>query len=367
MRLNDFRRVYSQQRVRSVSAILPTFFGYYDENDKYQGLMPAAVVFRETGPFLIEYAVAAATPDGAVSGAVHVWQVAHEDMTRVFTEVELEVTADLTLSTKRPAPLFFLRHHAFNPMAFMRFAYTGQDGKPVEGELTYKRTVVVNGVPLGEHPFACLYRASNALDQGLPCSDITGNAGFVLLDWDVKFGDPVIRPGCYAFCTGADDEPDGAYARDVALVPREPVSVLPAGSQINYSAVQMVWGDNSSDATVMEQERRRWALDPFAVVASIGEVESTAPPHVIAADGRVECEVSGGADWVPIRVSALDPGLPLHVRQFDAEGFHDLGPGALGEPWYNAWPMDDEEGKCGFTFLVKMPADGAPVKLAVWQ
>ena len=56
---------------------------------------------------------------------------------------------------------------------------------------------------------------------------------------------------------------------------------------------------------------------------------------------------------------------PLHVRQTDASGARELGPGAPDEPWYNAWP--DADGKCGFTFLVKMPDAGGSVKLEVWQ
>jgi hypothetical protein len=365
LRVNDFRRIYSQLRVRSVSAILPTFFGYWDSDGDYQGLMPGFVSFRETSPFLTEYTVDATTRDGAVKGTLRVWQAAHEDMTRIFTEVSLRVTKPIRLSTDRPAPLFFLRHHAFNPMAFKRFAYTAADGSTRTGELTYERTIVESGAPLGPHPFACIYRADNPIDQGIPCSDITGNSGFVLLEWDVRSGGRKVKPGLYAFCTGAGDEEDGAYARDIAVVPTERVSEIPAGSRVHYRAVQMVYGDNSSDYGPMEVERERWALDPLRLSAKVGKVVSSDPPEIRAKNGRIEATIGGGTDWLSVRVRGFEAGKPLHVRQTDSSGTRDLGPGDPDEPWYNAWPAAG--GKCGFTFLVKTGAEGGAVRIEVGQ
>ena len=364
LRVNDFRRIYSQIVSRSVSAILPTFFGYWDAAGAYQGLMPGHVSFRETGPFLTDYTIGAATADGAVSGALRVWQAAHADMTRIFTEVSLDVTRDIDLSSEQPAPLFFLRHHAFNPMAFGAYAYTAEDGSPRAGELTYARTVVENGTAMGEQPFAAIYAATNGLDNGLPCSDITGNSGFVVLDWDVELGGEPVRPGAYAFCTGEGD-PDGAYARDVAVVPTERLTRVPAGSHVRYRAVQFVYGDAESDHAPAVLERERWALRPLTVEATVGTVVSSDPPEIAAADGRVEATLSGGADWVPVRVSGFDASRPLRVEQTDSTGARTLGPGAEGEPWYNAWTAED--GTCGFTFLVKTDPTGEPVKLVIRQ
>jgi hypothetical protein len=327
--------------------------------------MPGFVTMRETGPFLADYTVDTATRDGAVSGTLRLWQAPHSDMTRVFTEVTLHVNRTVRLDAQHAAPLFFLRHHAFNPMAFMRFAYTQANGSAHDGALSYARTVVENGSPMGNLPFGCLYRASNALDQGLPCSDITGNPGFVILDWDVTLGGRKVKPGCYAFCTGQDDTIDGAYARDVAIVPTEVPSELREGSVIHYRAVQMVYGDNSSDYATMERERTRWALNPLRATAKVGSVVSSDPPEFRAAGGKIEAEVSGGTNWIPLRVRGMTAGKRLHVRQTDAAGVRELGPGAPDEPWYNAWP--DADGACGFTFLVKMPEGGGAVKLEIWQ
>lgn len=365
LRLNDFRRIYSQIHVRSVSAVLPTFFGYWDESGQYQGLMPGFVTMRETSPFLADYTVEAATRDGAVSGSVRVWQAPHDDMTRVFTEVELRADRAVRLQPGREGPLFFLRHHAFNPMAFMRFAYTQPDGSTRAGDLTYRRTVVANGAPMGEFPLACLYRASNPIDHGIPCSDITGNPGFVILDWDVRLGDRPVSPAAYVFCTGAEDTTDGAYARDIAVVPTEAADAIPEGSVIRYRAVHMVWGDNASEPEVMERERERWALRPLRVSAQVGEAISAEPPEFRAVGGSAEVEISGGWGWIPVRVRGMTPGKPLRVIHTDAQGSRELGPGAPDEPWYSAWP--DAEGTCGFTFLVEMPDDGGSVRLLIEQ
>jgi hypothetical protein len=363
LRVNDFRRIYSQLVKRSVSAILPTFFGYYDAEDRYQGLMPGEVEFIESGPFLTEYRVQAATEDGAVTGEVRAWQAAQADMTRLFTEVSLDVQSEVQLSPTREAPLFFLRHHAFNPMAFMQYAFTGETGTQA-GDLTYARTVVENGTPMGEQPFGCLYRASNGLDDGVPCSDITGNPGFVVLAWDVQIGGEPVPPGAYVFCTGAED-PDGAYARDMAIVPRRVVRELPAGSHIRYLAVHLVCGDNASDHALMEQEREHWRRAPLTVTASEGTVASNCPPTFETESGRIEAQIEGGTDWLPVRVSGFGAGKPLCVRQTDSTGARMLGPGAADEPWYSAWPAG--EGRCGFTFLVRADPTGAPVRIEAWQ
>ena len=371
LRLNDFRRHGAQIRVRSVSAVLPVFFGYYDVAGVYHGLMPGAARFRETGPFLVDYTVEAATADGAISGQVRIWEAAHADMTRLFTTVDLRANREVRLDAAAPAPLFFLRHHCFNPMAFRRFAYTAADGATATGPLDFVPATGANGEPLGLQPFACAYRADNGLDQGLPCSDITGNPGFVLLDWDVRFGDRAIAPGLYAFSTGANDAQHGDYARDVAVVPvgqvPRPVPswlrMIPEGSTIRYSAVQMVFGDNASEPDVMERERACWALRPLTVAAEVGEVLSQWPPEVRAVGGRIECELRGGTDWVPLRLSGFASAGPLGVQQLVGGTWRDLGPAMPGEPWYNAWPAGD--GTFGYTFLVKTDPALAPILLRV--
>jgi len=79
----------------------------------------------------------------------------------------------------------------------------------------------------------------------------------------------------------------------------------------------------------------------------------------------VQASISGGTGWMPVRVRGLVAGKRLRVRQADAVGVRELGPGAGDEPWYSAWP--DTDGACGFTFVIRLPDTGGPVRLTVWQ
>jgi hypothetical protein len=127
----------------------------------------------------------------------------------------------------------------------------------------------------------------------------------------------------------------------------------------------MVWGDNTSDETVMQAERARWALQPLRVAAAVGRVVSHDPPEVAAQQGHARLTLTGGTDWLPLRIGGMTPGKPLHVRQTDAGGSRDLGSAAPGEPWYSAWPQ--RSGRCGFTLLVRRPDGTGPVHLEAWQ
>jgi hypothetical protein len=101
------------------------------------------------------------------------------------------------------------------------------------------------------------------------------------------------------------------------------------------------------------------------VEANVGTVLATDPPEIAAAGGRIVAEVSGGTDWLPVRLAGFDPGRPLSVRQTDSTGARMLGPGTPEEPWYSAWPAG--AGRCGFTVLVRTDPGGGVVGLEAWQ
>ena len=79
------------------------------------------------------------------------------------------------------------------------------------------------------------------------------------------------------------------------------------------------------------------------------------PIHVHAADGRATLDISGGCDWLPVRVSGLDTltGRTTTVSQGDSKAA--VGADSPGAPWYNAWP--DDQGGYGVTFLVRQETD----------
>jgi len=364
LRINDFRRHYRDLRVRSVSAILPTFFAYYDADDRYQGLIPQEVRIREAGPLLAEVTIAARTADGRVAGDIRLWEVPCSDVTRLFAEVALVVKQDLRLSSLRPAPLFLLRHHAFNPMAYRRFAAWVEPGRVYDGELDFTPHIGANGMPLAEHPFGCLYQASNPIDQGIPCSDIVGNPGWVLLDIGTRLGDAPLPVGLYAFGTGANDTENGDYARDLAVVPAPRLGLIPAGTVIKYRAVQVIYGDNGSDYAPLLAERKAWCEKPLRLEARVGSVASEFPPQLRCDNDVAEFTLTGGTDWMAVRVGGFRHSGGLAVFQIGADGAAaPLSHVRYGEPWYIAWP--DGEERIGYTFLVKLPSDGSRLRLRV--
>jgi len=361
--INDFRRHYRDLKVRSVSAILPTFFGYYDAADRYHGLAPGEVRIEEAGPLLAEVSIACHSDDGLVVGEVRLWEVPCSDRTRLFADVALQVKQDVQLSAKRPAPLFLLRHHAFNPMAYRRFAAWVAPGELRVGELNFVPQVVANGVALGAFPFGLLYEASNPIDQGIPCSDISGNPGWVLLDAEARVNDKPLALGLYAFATGANDSASGDYARDLAVVPAARLDVLPAGTLIKYRALQLVFGDSKSDYTPMMAERQAWAVNPLRVEVTKGKLVSHDPPQLTAVRDAAQFSLSGGTDWMAVRVGGFSRVGRLVV--LTATGFAKGAPmphAREGEPWYVAWP---DGGRVGYTFLVKLPGDGSRLRLHV--
>jgi hypothetical protein len=364
LRINDFRRIYSKIVSRSVSASLPTFFAYVDHAGRYQGLRPGALRIVEGGPFLTSYTMAVSTPDGAVSGQIHCWQAAHADRTRLFTELELEVHREVTLSETAVPPLVFLRHHTFNPMAFGRFVFLGREGV-VAGDLPFARRVPANGTALAaQAPFGLLYAALNELDQGRPCSDITGNTGWVLLAWDARAGDDALDPGVYVFGTGPDDDRAPPFSRDLAVVPVATPPSLPAGSRFRYRALSFVDGDSSDTEALAEEERLAWGLHPLSLHAEHGWVLSDFPPSVRARDGEARFVLSGGCDWVPVRVFGLPRSAVLRGWIDPGSGVEEeLKGGTDGECWYSLMPDGPDHAVA--SFLVRTAGDGAPVRVRV--
>lgn len=361
--VNDFRRHYRDLKVRSVSAILPTFFGYYDEADRYHGLTPGEVQVKEAGPMLAELTIVCRSDDGRVAGEVRLWEVPCSDRTRLFAEVALQIKEDVQLSAKRPAALFLLRHHAFNPLAYRRFAAWVAPGEPRVGDLNYAPQVAADGVALAQHSFGLLYQASNPIDQGIPCSDIAGNPGWVLLDAEAQVSGKPLALGLYAFATGANDAANGDYARDLAVVPAARLDALPAGSIIKYRALQLVFGDSRSDYRPMMAERQAWAVNPLRVEVTKGELVSSDPPQVTAVRDAAQFSISGGTDWMAVRVGGFSRVGQLVV--LTATGLAKGAPmshAREGEPWYVAWP---DGGLVGYTFLVKLPGDGSRLRLHV--
>jgi hypothetical protein len=315
-------------------------------------LRNGAVRMTETGPDLYEYEVQVFSDDGSISGTVRVWGGATSDMNRFFSEVDLEFHAPVTLSETDEVPLRFLSYEVGNPMMFRKYAYSGENGNTVIGELTDtgSRTVHVSGAPMSTPFFAMMYEANNSGGDGITISDRSGNPVMMVSDWDVRFGNQQIQPGIRAF--GSDDR------RGIAIVPSvnsDFSGTIPAGSRIYYKTLHLTGGKAEGDHTLGESEFAAWS-DRGGVTAQEGTLVSDYPINVRANAGKATFTLENGNNWIPVRVSGVDSTHGIDVTITDSEGERSPVTVVAAEPWYTVSLRPD--GFYRYTFLVERRVDG---------
>jgi hypothetical protein len=343
MAFNDFRAYKGDYGGgRSISAVLPTFFRYRDAEGAWHKVIPKATLFLATGPSLVRYFNGGETDDGKVEVAVSVTQAAHSDMTRVSAAVEITFKEEVALDPDPPCSLVCYRMHTFNPMVYLKYAYTAADGAPRTGDLDLSGTVKEDGTPLGDTPFVAMYHAPNGLDDGIPCSDLVGNPAFVLRQWEAAVGDEDVQPGLYVF-TAKDIGSGGDYSRDVAIVPARPLTHIPKGARINYEVMQFVYGDAGSEFEAPAAEReilRRWPREGIE-------------PEV--RDGAAEFTVAEAWKDTPVLVELPGRG-PLRLFEQRAGEWVVVEQGVHGADWYQVLRASDDAA----TYLLLVDGRGRP-------
>lgn len=133
VRFNDLRKLKSDYSSgRSISAVLPTFFKYFDrDQSEWVEFKPETVEIMHPGPNYIEYLIHGKTSDHKANVKLHVWQVASSDITRVFSNVEIDVLQDLHVDTSTPGNLRWFEMHTFNPMAYKKYDYMDEQSWPL--------------------------------------------------------------------------------------------------------------------------------------------------------------------------------------------------------------------------------------------
>jgi hypothetical protein len=359
--LTDFRPHFRDRKGPSASASAIRFASYRDRSGAEQRFKGGAVRIIEAGPALIEYECEVVSTDGRLDGAVRIWQPASSDRTRIFSEVDLVAREPVPLDKRGGPPLFFTRYEVGNPMVYRKFAFVKPDGSLAGGVLPWsgpETRVVADGEPAAEPFFLCMFDAPNyagtdAAGKDIPITERAGSPLMVVRDWDVTAGGTPLRPGVYAFAAGPDDAlPAGAqYRRGVAAVSAQRLGALPPGSRIRYRAVHVTGGGAGADASLAQEELRAWG-GPYEARAPRGTLLSDWPVHVQAEDGRAEVDITGGRNWLPIRVSGLTALEGLTATVWAGGDERPVGADSPGEPWYNAWPA--EGGGYGVTFLIRL-------------
>jgi hypothetical protein len=351
LRLNDFRMYKGDYGGnRSVSAVLPSFFRYLDSSGKWHKVVPEHVEIAFEGPVLADYTSTGRTDDGKVSVTVRTIQMPHSDITRVFNHVAVEFLSDVSLDPSGKSNIRFAQHFTFNPMVFRKYAYTSATGSVSIGELDLSGEIKEDGTPLGDTPFVCAYYAPNPLERGIPCGDITGNPGFVLLDWKAKINGNRILPGLYVFPSrGLGD--GGDYSRDLAVVPTEQLSEIKAGSRVEYLVENFVWGDVKSDYSVPALERVAFGLNAPTLDVTVGKRVAGFPPTVRASGEIAEFRLTGGRNKLAVKVEGFTSPAPIGLYERFGVDFRPVNQGVHGNDWYQCYP--DARGAFGFMFLIE--------------
>ena len=350
--ITDFRAHFNDRPypLPSSHSAMTSFLEFWDASRTRHGLRARSIDLVESGPFIGEYQCAVTSTDGKISGRLRIVTPAHSDTNRIWVEATLSVEQEVVLAST-DAPLILLqmaREQA--PVRYDRFAISDptsavapyRDSSFEEGSGT--AIVHHNGTPLGEPGFIWMYKADNGGTwAGPPAIDYTfsdraGNPGFILQDFDVVVGGSAMAPGAYVF---KDVEgSDGFALRKFGLRPTATLSRLPAGSRLHYRAILFTGGDANSTADFAQAELDRWqrgvGVSPWAGLSQ----EELIP--TIAAAGGAAVNLSGGRDWVPMRVTGLSPNRPYKVYYRGDDGIlRDLADEATGGLVYNAWSARD--------------------------
>lgn len=351
LRLNDFRLYKGDYGGnRSASAVLPSFFRYRDSSGKWHKVVPEHTDVAFEGPVFVDYTSTGRTDDGKVKVTVRTLQTPHSDITRVFNYVTVEFLEDIAVHASSRSNIRFAQHYTFNPMVFLKYAYTSADGSVRTDELDLSGEVKEDGTPLGEKPFVCAYYAPNGLERGIPCSDITGNPGFVLLDWKMRIGGRSIGPGLYVFAAKSLQN-GGDYSRDLAIVPAVQVKEIKAGTKIEYAVESFVFGDVKSDYATAAAEREAFALNPPRAKVSIGTAIGNSPVTIRSTGGKAEFTLTGGRNKIAVRVDGFKTKKPMSLHERVAGKYVRVNQGLHGNDWYQC--HEDGGGGFGFIFLAE--------------
>ena len=140
------------------------------------------------------------------------------------------------------------------------------------------------------------------------------------------------KPAAWVYVGGPVD--DGA--RELRIGVLNGLSSLEAGQRIRFNAVLLTGGDALTDETMGQAEYAAWSN--LQVTAQVGQVVTNFPVQVRATDGRAKFTVSGGTNWMPIRVEGLGDLTNLNVWLVRTQALVWAGTTNSTEPWFQAAP-----------------------------
>jgi hypothetical protein len=336
----------------------------------------------DTANFFVEETFGIASEPEGVSGTIRYWQAAWNDESagtnpwgdgncRFGAEVDLHVDKTFVLDTASNVPLSFLSVVPGGIGGYVRkFTYVDTNNTVQVVDISGDAQLGPVNVP--DAFFWGFFDLPNktynkALDGGpdllIPLGDTAGCPAVSVWDYDVAVNGTNLEPALrmQAVLTGLGRE----LALDV--VPKTPLSSLGAGSSIAFKMMGSTGGHytetNGAPRTSQTYaETNYYSWRNIAVTASVGQVLSTFPPKVRAdAAGNAEFAVTGGTEWIPVRIVGVNPDLSSLAIESgpDAGSLSTLGPPVAGEPYYQL--STDADGVSTLTALVNTSGTNLPL------
>ncbi len=334
-RFTDFRPHHRDVVGSSANAAVVFLLQYQRPDGSNTQLRVKNVHVRESGPFFADVLLDVETPGGEVDGTVRYWAGAPYDMSRFNCAVDLMVRTNVTLATNADA-LTLISFNPSSPIPYKRAAFMRSNGTTfvqnlVSPFMSTNRTLMVGNSELHQPFWAGFFKADNMLTGGT-ASDRAGNPHMIIRDWDFKSGGVQTKPAAWVYVGGPIDE----GARELRIGVLNGLSALQAGQRIRFNAVLLTGGDALTDETMGQAEYAAWSN--LQVAAQVGQVVTNFPVQVRAVDGRAKFTVSGGTNWMPIRVEGLSGLTNLNVWLVRTQTLVWAGTTNSTEPWFQAAP-----------------------------
>lgn len=336
------------------------FISYYDIDNNHISLTANSIRMMHGGPFFNEYEVSVETEDQKMKGVLRVAIPGTSDHNRVLYALDVEVLEEVSLSEGQLRFLKFFRlRRPGPPVNYVYYAFIQPDGHVSIGEFPRNADLILEQTAeLAKNGFMAMYYVPGGPGAS---NQRAGNPMFVMQDWDVTINGQEVIPGAYAYSEFVDNIQDRG-SRAVAIKPLERITTIGKGSRIRYRTLVFTGGDHTWDIADILGEYDLWKTG-FQIHTTKGADNQAYFPHLVAQNNQLQAVIQGGKDWLPVKVSNLEPGTLVSAMVTTKGGdVLDLSSGMPDGIWYTAW--NDMEDKKGISFTIPT-MDNEPVTLFV--
>ena len=327
----------------SAHSAMNLFISYYDRDNNHISLIANAIRMMHGGPFFNEYEVSVVSQDQKMKGVLKVAIPGTSDHNRVFYELDVDVLEDIPLSEDHTKHLnFFGLHRPWPPVNYVYYAFIQPDGHVNIGEFPRNADLILEqNAEVAKNGFISMYYVPGGPGTA---NQRAGNPMYVMQDWDVTINEQEVIPGAYAYSEFVDNVQDRG-SRAIAIKPMQRIKTIERGSRIRYRLIAFTGGDHTWDIADILSEYDSWKTG-FQIHAAKGADNQAYFPHFVAQNNQLQAVIQGGKDWIPVKISNLEPGNVVSAMVITKGGdVLDLASGMPDGIWYSAWTdMEDKKG-----------------------